>query len=140
MAVTANPYGPALLALGQAEFDFTADTIKVALTTDDYTPDTDTHEFFDDVTDQITGTGYTAGGATLTGVGWAYSGGQATLTCDPAAWTTATFTARRAVVYKDTGVAGTSRLLSYVDFGADRSPAAVDFEIAFADGLLVLAV
>lgn len=140
MAVTAAPYGQALLALGQGDFDFTADTIKVALTTDDYTPDVDTHQNFDDVTDEITGTGYTAGGATLTGVGWAYATGAATLACDPAAWTTATFTARRAIVYKDTGVPATSRLLSYVDFGTDRSPAGIDFEIAFADGLLVLSV
>lgn len=42
-----------------------SDTIKVALLTSSYTPNYDTHDFFDDITNEVTGTGYTAGGATL---------------------------------------------------------------------------
>ena len=138
MAVTAQPYGQALLKLGEGVIDFSTDTFKIMLTTDAYAPDWDAHEFKSDVTDEITGTGYTAGGATLTGVAWTYLSGQATLAADSVIWTTATFTAHYAVIYKNTGVAGTSPLLSYVDFDANRSPAGVDFEIAFADGVLVL--
>jgi hypothetical protein len=46
-------------------WDWDTDTIKCALTTSTYTVDIDTHDFFNDVTNEITGTGYTAGGATL---------------------------------------------------------------------------
>lgn len=45
--------------------NFAGDTIKVSLHTSTYTP-ADTHKFFSDVTNEVTGTGYTAGGETLT--------------------------------------------------------------------------
>jgi hypothetical protein len=45
--------------------DFLSDTIKVSLHSNSYTPNLDTHETLADVTNEITGTGYTAGGATL---------------------------------------------------------------------------
>lgn len=134
MAVTASAYGQAILNLGKGLFDFTGDTIKCALTTSSYTPDLDAHDFFDDVTNEISGTGYTAGGATLTTVAWTYDSANnlAKLTADETTWTTATFTARIAVVYKSTGTASTSPLLCYVDFGADQSPAGIDFVIPWS--------
>jgi hypothetical protein len=99
------------------------DTIKVALVTSSYTPNFDAHDFFDDVTNEITGTGYTAGGATL---------GSQTITLDTTndrlvfdaadtSWATATLSARGAVVYKSTGVASTSPLIAYIDFTTDRT-------------------
>ncbi len=45
--------------------DFLSDTIKVMLTTSAYSPALDTHEVKADVTNEVTGTGYTAGGATV---------------------------------------------------------------------------
>lgn len=46
--------------------DYLSDTIKAALLTNAHTPNFDTHETFDDVDgDEVSGTGYTAGGATL---------------------------------------------------------------------------
>jgi hypothetical protein len=45
--------------------DFLSDTIKAALTTSAYSENLDTHEVFADVTDEVTGTGYSAGGVTL---------------------------------------------------------------------------
>lgn len=156
--------------------DFLSDTIKVMLTTSTYSPNLDTHETKADVTNEISGTGYTAGGVTLasktivytaadswgtaranstayvvgdivrpaTGNGhlyrcivagtsnstpptfptvsgqtvadgtvtWAEIGRGVTVldAADPQ-WTTATFTARYAVVYRDTGTASTSPLL-----------------------------
>lgn len=65
MAVTAKWYGKAFLALANKEVDYLTDTIKVMLTTSTYTPNADTHDYKDDVTNEVTGTGYTAGGATL---------------------------------------------------------------------------
>ena len=51
--------------LNAGEIDFGDDTIKVMLSTESYVPDQDTHEFRDDVTNEVAGTGYTAGGATV---------------------------------------------------------------------------
>jgi len=45
--------------------DFLSDTMKCALTTASHTPNLDTHEAFSDLTNEVVGTGYTAGGATL---------------------------------------------------------------------------
>jgi len=47
--------------LNAGEIDFGDDTIKVMLSTESYVPDQDTHEFRDDVTNEVAGTGYTAG-------------------------------------------------------------------------------
>lgn len=45
---------------------FATDTIKAALTTSTYTPDSLTHDFFNDVTNEVANSGtYAAGGATL---------------------------------------------------------------------------
>lgn len=45
--------------------DFLSDTIKCSLHTSTYSPNLDTHETFADVTNEVSGTGYTAGGVTL---------------------------------------------------------------------------
>jgi hypothetical protein len=121
--------------------DLDTDTIKVALVTSTYTPNADTHDFFDDVTNEVTGTGYTAGGATL---------GSKTVTVDTTddegvfdgadvTWTSSTITAHGAVIYKSTGTASTSALIVYLDFGSDKASSAGDFTIAFnAEGILNL--
>ena len=59
-------YGNFVLKALNKEVDFDTDTIKVALLTSSYTPDQDAHDYFNDVSSaEVTGTGYTAGGATL---------------------------------------------------------------------------
>lgn len=143
MAVTANWFGNGILgqysATAARRVDWVTDTIKVALTTSTYTPNQDTHTFFSDVTNDVTGTGYTAGGTTLAGKTTAYDSAtnETRLDANDAAWTTATFTARRAVVCKDTGTASTSPLLGFVDFGGDQTVAAANFTIVFdATGVL----
>ena len=68
MAVTGKLYGLWLRNIlnGTITTDWDTDTIKVMLTTSLYTPDQDTHDFKNDVTNEVTGTGYTAGGQALT--------------------------------------------------------------------------
>lgn len=136
MAVTSSWYGVPIknLMTGANTIDFDSDTIKCALTTNSYSPDVDTHDFFNDVTNEITGTGYTAGGATLGSKAVTYdtSSNEIRFDAADASWTTATFTARRAVIYKDTGSAATSPLIAYVDFGADVSVVAATFQITWA--------
>ncbi len=143
MAVSATPYGSFLLGLGTGLFDFTSDDINLMLTTSSYAPDADTHEFMDEVAPyEITGTGYTSGGQTLISVTWTYSTSNnwAVLDSSTPTWTTATFTTRRAVLYKSTGVAATSPLIGWVDFGVDKAPVAEDFVLNFTQGLLRLKI
>lgn len=137
MAVTANLYGLALKSFVDKLVDLDSDTIKVMLCTSTYTPNQDTHQFKSSVTNEISGTGYTAGGATLTSPVVAYTAGTNVLSFDAAdtAWTTATFTARYAVVYDSTPATDATRpLLAYVDFGADVSVTAATFTITWAAG------
>lgn len=122
------------------KIDWPANTIKVALTTSSYTPNQDTHDFFDDITNEVTGTGYTAGGATL---------GTKTVTVDTTnnwvtidaadtSWPSSTIVnARYAVIYKDTGTASTSPLIALIDFGTNRSSSLSNFVINWnASGII----
>lgn len=121
--------------------DLDTDTIKVALVTSSYTPDQDTHTYFSSVTNEVSGTGYTAGGATLANktVTQDNTDNEGVFDANDVSWTTATITARAAVVYKSTGTASTSALICYIDFGADKVSTAGTFTIAWnAEGILNL--
>ena len=127
MAVSAKYYGKFFNSAFTKKVDLSADTIKVMLCTSSYTPDQDTHDFKDDVTNEVTGTGYSAGGATLSSPTLTYTGGTNTLAFDggDVSWAGSTLTARYAVVYDSTpGTDATRPLIMYVDFGADVSTTA----------------
>lgn len=120
---------------------WTGDTIKIALVTSAYTPDIDAHDFFNDVTNEVSGTGYTAGGATLASKTKTQDNATDRIVFDAAdpTWASSTITARGAVVYKDTGNAATSPLLAYIDFGTNISSTGAAFTITFsADGVIYL--
>lgn len=136
MAVTAKLYGSFPAKLANKEIDWDSDTIKVALCTSSYTPDQDVHDYFNDVTNEVTGTGYTAGGATLASKTVTYTSGTNTQAFDAAdtVWSSSTITARYAIIYESTGTASTSALIGYVDFGADVTSTAGDFTITWAAG------
>lgn len=122
--------------------DLDTDTIKVALVTSSYTPNQDTHDFFDDVTNEVSGTGYSAGGATLANksVTADNTDNEGVFDADDVSWSTSTITARAAVVYKSTGTASTSALICYIDFGSDKISTAGTFTIAWnAEGIVNLA-
>lgn len=200
MAV-ANQYGKCFANLlgGEAggdafAVDFLTDTVKAMLTTSGYAHNLDTHETKADVTNEVAGTGYTAGGTTLAsktityapadswataranstaylvgdivrpatgnghlyrcivagtsagapptfpavsgqtvtdgGVTWAEIGRGVTQidSADPS-WAASTITARKCVIYKDTGVAATSPLLWLIDFEADFSSTNATFSV-----------
>lgn len=121
--------------------DLDTDTIKVALVTSAYTPNADSHDNFDDVTNEVSGTGYTAGGATLASVTVTAdtTDDEGVLDAADITWGTATITARGAVIYKSTGTAGTSKLVAYIDFGADKVATAGDFVLQWgAEGIINL--
>lgn len=141
MAVTAFVFGLAQQSLTSGEINWGSDTIKVMLTTSTYSPNQDTHRYKSDVTNEVVGTGYTAGGATLTGKTNTYNGGTNTQTLDAAdtSWANSTITARRAFVYKDTGTAATSPLICAIDFGADVSTTGGTFSVVYdAAGIVTL--
>lgn len=122
MATTNKWYGLAFTSAFTKKIDLSADTIKVMLVTSSYTFDQDAHQYKSSITNEVTGTGYTATGATLGSPSLTYTGGTNTLALDgtDVSWTTATLTARGAVVYDSTpGTDATRPLLVFVDFGAD---------------------
>lgn len=121
--------------------DLDTDTIKVALVTSSYTPDQDAHDFFDDVTNEVSGTGYSAGGASLANkaVTADNTDNEGVFDADDVTWSTSTITARGAVIYKSTGTASTSALICYLDFGSDKTSTAGNFTIQWnAEGILNL--
>lgn len=119
--------------------DLDTDTIKVMLTTSSYTPNQDTHDFKDDITNEVSSSGYTAGGAALANktVTQDDTNNLAKFDADDLTWTSVTFSARYAVLYKDTGTASTSPLIALIDFGSDQSPSAANFTITWsANGIM----
>ena len=105
----------------RALVDFDSDSFKCMLVTSAYVPNKDSHTRRSDVTGEVTGTGYSAGGVAAT----------ATVTKDTAndridislgavSWPASTLTAAAAVYYKVTGgAASTDPLVAYIDFGGD---------------------
>ena len=121
--------------------DLDTDTIKVALVTSSYTPNQDTHEDYADITNEVVGTGYSAGGATLANktVTKDNTDNEGVFDADDAVFSSSTLTARGAIVYKDSGVDATSWFVAYYDFGSDKSSTSGDFTIQWgAEGIINL--
>jgi hypothetical protein len=120
--------------LANSVLDLDTDTIKVSAHTNTYAPNQDTDDFFDDVTNEVSGTNYTAGGATLTSPTVTRSTATVTFDAADVVWTQsgAGFsTARKFVIYKSTGTAATSRLFSVVTADADVGNVTGDLTIAW---------
>jgi hypothetical protein len=145
MTVSGKWFGSAFLAAFNKEIDWNeTNKIKVGLCTSTYSPDQDVHNYYDDITNELTTTGgYTLGGMVLPTPTLTYTGATNIfkLDGDDCAWTSATFTARYAFIYYDTGTASTSPLLGYVDFGADMSVSAATFTLQWdTAGILITTV
>lgn len=128
-----NNYKARMLGLGTM-VDLDGDTIKLALTSSSYTPDQDAHDFFDDITNEVSASGsYSAGGGTLTvSLSQDNTDDEGVFDATDVSFTTATITARYAVVYKSTGVSSTSPLVCLIDFGSNQTSTAGTFTITFA--------
>lgn len=134
-------YNRGKLAILKGEIDLLNDDIKVALVTDGYSPDKDADDFFDAVTNEVSGTGYTAGGKSLANKAVAQddTNDRAEFDADDLQWVVSTLTARACVLYYNTGVEATSILIAYIDFGADFSTVAETFTIEWdTEGILYL--
>lgn len=123
--------------------DLDTDTIKVMLLTSTHTQDQDTYDYIDDVNaNEVSGTGYTAGGAAIANKSVAENDTDnvGVFDGDDVTWSSSTITARYAAIYKDTGTASTSPIIAILDFGSDQSSSAGDFTISWgANGILRLA-
>jgi hypothetical protein len=137
--MAANAHGPTFADMVS---DYLSGQTVKAMLAAGYTPDKD-HDFRDDVTGEVTGTGYTAGGITLTNVAATYDAAsdRVKVDADDAEFGTVTLSGVTAVVvYLSTGAAATDRILSTHTFAA-QSPSAVPFTYQWAaDGILTLAV
>ena len=115
---TTNTFKQGLL---NGDFDFAVDTIKIALYTNAATLDASTTAYT--TVGEVVGTGYTAGGNTLTPT-VSIVDGIAFVTFANTSWSGA-FTARGALIYKDGGGA-----ICVLDFGSDKTSATV-FQVQF---------
>lgn len=130
MAITQAMCTSFKVALLNGEMDFSADTtqtFKIALYTSAANLSAATTAY--SVTNEVSGTGYVAGGNTLTiSAAPASSGTTAFLDFADTTWTDATITARGALIYK---VGGTNAAVAVLDFGADKTSTAGDFAVQF---------
>lgn len=128
--------------IANGSIDLDTDSVKLMLVTSTYVPNIDTHTKRSDVTNEISGIGYTAGGAVLANktVTANNTTDKGVFDADDLTFTTATITARGAVLYKARGGASTAdELIAYLDFGSDITATAGNFNIAFdATGILTL--
>lgn len=125
-------YNSCLDDMARGAIDFDTDTFKVMLVTSSYTPNKDTHDRRDDVTNEVSGTGYTAGGVTSAcTVTKDTANDKVTLSFAAVSWASSTITARAAVIYKSRGgAASADELVAYNDFGSDVSSTGATFSIA----------
>lgn len=130
MAVTAFWFANAFVSAFNKEIDWVTDDIAITLHTSAFTPNQDTMDYFNDLTNQLaTANGYTAEDGTGTGKLMGTKTSDNTLNVfandgENTVWTSsgAGFTARRAVASDvTTNVTTTDPVISWVDFGQDET-------------------
>ena len=98
----------------------TASSYKGMLVTSSYTEDRGSHSKRSSVTNEVSGTGYTAGGVALAlSASLNTTTHILTLTIPTATWASSTITARKLIVYRTTGTAANDNLVCCVDNGSD---------------------
>jgi hypothetical protein len=126
-------YNSAIDEMARGDIDFDTNTFKAMLVTSSYTPNKDTHEFRDDVTNEAPATGnYVAGGETSTvTVTKDTANDRVTIQFGAVSWSSSTITARGCVYYKSRGGASSAdELVAYADFGSDVSSSGGTFSVA----------
>lgn len=108
----------------KADQDFDTDTFKIALYTSSATLDASTTVY--STSNEVVGTGYTAGGNTLSGTTVTLTGTTAYVDFSDSTWSTATITARGALIYNSSK---SNKAVAVLDFGADKSSTAGNFTV-----------
>jgi len=96
--------------------DLLTDTLKMALYTASADLNQDTTVY--SATNEITGTGYSAGGNVVTGATVSSSGTTAYVNFSNVIWDPASFTARCALLYNSSKA---NRSIAVLDFGSDKT-------------------
>lgn len=140
MAITATPYDAFLSGLITSEHNFNVDTINAALMTVSYIPDLSGHAVYRDVNDyEVSGTGYTTGGITLTDVAFSLSApGELTIAATAPSWPALTAEFQYVLIYKNTGAGSTSALIGLVDLETPRTYTEEPLQLNFPDGAVKL--
>ena len=106
--------------------DLDTDTIKIALFTSSATLSASTTAY--STSNEVSGTGYTAGGNTLSGATISLSGSTAIVDFTDTTWSSATITARGALIYNSSK---SDKAIAVLDFGSDKSSTNGDFTVVF---------
>jgi hypothetical protein len=125
---TCNSFKSGLI---DGDFDFDTDTFKIALYTNSATLNAETAAYT--ATGEVSASGYSAGGNTLT-VSKGITNGTAFITFADTTWSSA-LTARGALIYKDGGAT-----VCVLDFGSDKTSTttfSVDFPAASSTDALI---
>jgi len=113
----------------------TTQVYKIALYTADANLNADTLAYT--TSNEIVGTGYTAGGKILTHIAPASSGSTAYISFDNISWTSASFLCRGALIYNGT----TNAAVAVLDFGSDKSTSSAGvFTVTFPTATATSAV
>jgi hypothetical protein len=112
-------YNSVLTDLVNGDLDFAVDSLKLLLVGVGYTASKDGHDRRNDVSSEISGTGYTAGGnattCTITN-----DTNKKILTFSSVSWPSATFTTAGGVIFKARGGASSAdELIAYLDFSGE---------------------
>jgi hypothetical protein len=108
------------------EHDMDTDVLKIALYTSLATLSAATTVY--STSDEVLGAGYTAGGNTLAGATVSLSGTTAFVDFTDTSWTTATITARGALIYNSSK---SNKAVAVLDFGSDKTSTAGTFTVQF---------
>ena len=125
-------YNSAIDDIVRGAIDADTDTFKAMLVTSSYTPNKDTDLKRSAVTNEVSGTGYTAGGVTCAcTVTKDTANDRVTLQFAAVSWASSTITARALVIYKSRGGASSAdELVAYNDFGSNVSSTGGTFSVA----------
>ena len=130
MAITQAMCTSFKVALLDGEMDFSSDTAqsyKIALYTSSASLDAATAAYT--TSNEVSGTGYSAGGNTLSiSTNPTSTGTTAFLSFATTTWTTATITAAGALIYQ---AGGSTPAVAVLNFGGDKGSSAGDFQITF---------
>jgi hypothetical protein len=108
------------------QHDLAADTLKIALFTNSASLDATTTAY--STSNEVSGSGYSAGGETLTSTTVATSGTTAYFDAADPTWTSASFTARGALIYNSSNG---NKAIAVLDFGGDFTVSSGTFQIVF---------
>jgi hypothetical protein len=130
-------FNSAVEDIARGAIDLDTDTFRVMLVTAAYTPNKATHSKRSNVTNEVTGTGYTAGGViSAVTVTRDDANNRVDATFANVSWANSTITARAAVIYKARGGANTAdELVAYVDFNSDIISSNGTFQVSFSSPL-----